>query len=79
MRALLAGLALVVPSMGWAQASRGPVERVQIILIDDGELIDGQAKQADLERVDTRPHASFSNLIRVRRDFDDKVRTSPLP
>jgi hypothetical protein len=69
---------LLVPVMAFAQVDRSPEQRIQRMDFDP-EKIDGTPMQAELERVDTRPSASFSNLIRVRKDFRDKIRESSLP
>ena len=77
MRWLCAAL-LLAPVMAFAQVDRSPEQRVQRMDFDP-EKIDGTALQAWLLRVDTRPAATFSNLIRVRNDFRDKIRESALP
>jgi hypothetical protein len=71
---------LLAPAAAFAQADRASSDqRVETIVFGAEDEVDGTALKADLERVDTRPAATFSNLIRVRRDFRDKIRESALP
>jgi hypothetical protein len=35
--------------------------------------ISGERKRPDLEQIDVRPPTKFSNLIKIRTDFADKI------
>ena len=77
MRWLCAAL-LLAPALAFGQADRASQQRVQELTFDP-EKIDGTALQDELERIDTRAPATFSNLIQVRKDFRDKIREATLP
>jgi len=75
----LAAALLLAPAMAFAQANRSPPQPVKTIVFGPEDDIDGTALKAELERIDTRAPATFSNLIQVRKDFRDKIREATLP
>lgn len=70
-------LAAVLFAAGGALAQTQPVKTLDFS--KDPELIPGDIQHPSAESIDTRAPASFSQLIQIRKDFQDKIRTSQLP
>ena len=76
MRALLAAL-LLVPALAFAQASKSSERKQEIVFTESG-VIDGKRTAPEMELIDSRPPESFSNLIKIRQNFNDKIRTEQI-
>jgi hypothetical protein len=48
-------------------------QRVTQLDFGEGDLISAEAEGPDYQVFDTRPEVEHSSLIRVRKDFDEKV------
>jgi hypothetical protein len=55
---------------------REPNQRVTQLDFGEADLISAEAEGPDYQVFDTRPEVEHSSLIRVRKDFNDKVLNS---
>jgi hypothetical protein len=74
-------LAVSAPAFAQLQPAQRPRQREasqRITQLDfgDGDLISAEAEGPDYQLFDTRPEVEHSSLIRVRKDFDEKVLNS---
>ena len=80
MRNLLVVMLLSLPALGAAQEGKGdaPQPRIEyekktVINFED-DTIEGDLKRPDGEYVEARQRVDHSNLIRIREDWQDKVK-----
>jgi len=74
-------LAVSAPAFAQLQPAQPPQQpkasqRVTQLDFGDGDLISAEAEGPDYQLFDTRPEVVHSRLIRVRKDFDEKVLNS---
>jgi hypothetical protein len=78
MRSILVAV-LVVSSVSFAQTSAGTKEKRQPkteIIFDTNDLIDGETAAPLGSYIDGRDTPQFESMIRVRKNFADKLRAS---
>ncbi len=77
MRTFIA-LALVVSSITLAQteAPKPSPQKVQKVTFGEGDIIDGKTEGPDIGYIHGKNRAVFKPLIKVRSNFDDKLRNS---
>lgn len=71
-------LAVSVPAFAQLQPDQRPwqreaAQRVTQLDFGEGDLISAEADGPDFQVFDTRPEVEHSRLIRVRKDFDEKI------
>jgi hypothetical protein len=76
-RALLAAALVLVPALALAQRSP-QADRKQEVVFGPDDVIDGNRTGPDMSFVEARPSAIFKNLIKLRKDFNDKIRSEQL-
>jgi hypothetical protein len=72
-------VSLVVSSLGWAQTEPKPTAsqpKPQTITFDTDDLIEGGLARGLGDIYLVPPNPKFPSLIRVRMNFDDKLRES---
>jgi hypothetical protein len=74
-------LAVSAPALAQLESTqrsqkREASQRVTQLDFGEGELISAEPEGPDYQVFDTRPEVEHTRLIRVRKDFDDKVLNS---
>ena len=74
-------LAVSAPAFAQMRPTQRPQQReasqrVTQLDFGDGDLISAEADGPDYQAFDSRPEVEHSSLIRVRKDFDEKILNS---